>query len=89
MPFSSDYTPIWESDSTPGEDFEQSVTFEATDADSDESVPGSNSQTNGPLTATVERSGWSQDDVMMAAQLINILLFLALVYEAFSDGDSR
>ncbi|GGN97644.1 hypothetical protein [Haloarcula pellucida] len=87
MQFSSDYTPVWESGATPGsDDFEDSVTLTSTEGD--ESMQGSNTETNGPLTPTtvVEGTGWSEDDVMLAAQVVNIILFLLLVYETFYGG---
>ncbi|TQR22075.1 hypothetical protein C9J85_03095 [Haloferax sp. wsp5] len=42
-------------------------------------VAGSNSETNGPLTATVEQSGWTTDDVMMALSALNVLMFAILL----------
>jgi hypothetical protein len=85
--FSADYTPVWEegASATESGDFEDSVTFTTTDADPDE-VAGSNSETNGPLTATVEQSGWTTDDVMMALSALNVLMFAALLYLSVQEG---
>ncbi|KAA9400092.1 hypothetical protein Har1129_16200 [Haloarcula sp. CBA1129] len=55
------------------------MTFTATETDAD-AVAGSNSETNGPLTAQVEQSGWTTDDVMMALSALNVLMFAALLY---------
>ncbi|MBX0322468.1 hypothetical protein EGH21_05430 [Halomicroarcula sp. F13] len=88
MTFQSDYTAIWESGADPAsDDFEDSVSI-TTDEQADESAQASNNQTNGPLTPTtvVQGSGWTEDDVMLAAQAINVLLFLILVYETFYGG---
>ncbi|MEA5388340.1 hypothetical protein VB779_15710 [Haloarculaceae archaeon H-GB11] len=82
MTFQSDYVPIWESGASvsasaedDNRDFEDSVTFEATDASSN-----ADGIENGPLTATVEQSGWTTDDVMMALTAANVVLFAALLY---------
>ena len=79
--FSADYTPVWEegASATGTGDFEDSVTFEATGA-------ASNSETNGPLTAQVEQSGWTTDDVMMALSALNVLMFAILLYLSVQEG---
>ncbi|MBV0901820.1 hypothetical protein [Haloarcula salina] len=60
-----------------------SVTSTETDADA---VAGSNSETNGPLTAHVAQSEWTTDDVMMALSALNVLMFAALLYLTVEGG---
>ncbi|GGK63529.1 hypothetical protein [Haloarcula sebkhae] len=60
------------------------MTVTTTDADT---VAGSNSETNGPLTAHVARSEWTTDDVMIALSAANVLMFALLLYLSYG-GDN-
>lgn len=88
---SAEATPVWEEGEQPASggnsrqsgDTLMSVTSTETDADA---VAGSNSETNGPLTAHVEQSGWTTDDVMIALSAANVLMFALLLYLSHAEG---
>jgi len=81
--FQSDYEPVWEPNASRSGNFEDSVTFETTGATDVSTDPQGDS---GPLASTIEVSGWTQDEMMLALQAANVVLFLIAVYLAW-EGD--
>lgn len=91
MTFQSDYTPIWESGASPGSgDFEDVVTVETNGNDDLGPGTGSNSdmnaQTNGPLSAAVETTGLTREEIELAAELAKVALALIAVYGVYNEG---
>jgi len=80
--YESDFTPVWE-DGASATDSGQVTDLTDSDSTSGETAP----QTNGPLAATVEKSGWTQQDIEIALQLANLVVLGLALYTAY-EGDS-
>ncbi|EMA12330.1 hypothetical protein [Haloarcula marismortui] len=75
----ADFSAPWEVRSEP--------TATATSLDEGDTVAAANSQTNGPLTARVETTGWTIQDLEVVLQVMNVLLFLIVVYMALTESN--
>jgi len=84
-------TPVWEAgqptatDGNGGQSGGNSVSVTSTETDAD-AMAGSNSETNGPLTAHVARSEWTTDDIMILLSAANVVMFALLLYVTFEGG---
>jgi len=73
----ADFSAPWEVESEP--------TATATSLDDGDTVAAANTQTNGPLTARVEKSGWTMQDLELALQAMNVVLFVIVVWLAVTE----
>ena len=73
----ADFSAPWEVESEP--------TATATSLDEGDTVAAANTQTNGPLTARVEKSGWTMQDIELALQAMNVVLFVIVVWLAVTE----
>jgi len=75
----ADFTAPWEVQDEP--------TATATSLNEGDTVAAANTQTNGPLTARVEKSNWTLQDLELALQVMNVVLFLIVVYMALTEAN--
>ncbi|NLV14419.1 hypothetical protein [Haloarcula argentinensis] len=75
----ADFSAPWEVQSEP--------TATATSLNEGDTVARANTQTNGPLTAHVEKSNWTVQDLELVLQVMNVVLFLIVVYMALTEAN--
>jgi len=75
----ADFSAPWEVESEP--------TATATSLDDGDTVAAANTQTNGPLTARVEKSDWTMQELELALQAMNVVLFVIVVYMAVTEAN--
>jgi hypothetical protein len=76
----ADFSGVWETDSE--------ATATATSLDEGDTVAEQNQTTNGPLTAQVETSNWTMQDVEIALQVANLVIITVWAWVAIKDTDT-